>query len=59
MLNVPPVTKHDANGLAVLAKDVVKKARVDDSQIEGVGWDGQYVKSGVLRELLQILKCLK
>ena len=59
MLNVPPVTKHDANGLAVLAKDVVNKARVDDSQIEGVGWDGQYVKLGVLRELLQILNVPK
>ena len=55
MLEVPPVTHHDADGLAAMAKKVLNGAGVKDSQLEGVGWDGQYVHLGVMEKLIELL----
>ncbi|CAB3988084.1 Hypothetical predicted protein [Paramuricea clavata] len=55
MLEVPPVTHHDAAGLAAMAKKVLNGAGVKDSQLEGVGWDGQYVLLGVMEKLIELL----
>ena len=51
MLEVPPVTHHDADGLAAMAKKVLNGAGVKDSHLEGIGWDGQYVHLGVMEKL--------
>jgi hypothetical protein len=40
MLNVAPATRHDATSLATMAKEVLNGAGVQDSQLEGVAWDG-------------------
>jgi hypothetical protein len=55
MLEVPPVTHHDAAGLGAMAKKVLIGAGVRDSQLEGVGWDGQYVLLGVMKKLIELL----
>ena len=55
MLEVPPVTHHDADGLAAMAKKVLNGAGVKESQLEGVGWDGQYVHLGVMEKLIELL----
>ena len=55
MLEVPPVTHHDADGLAAMAKKVLNGAGVKDSQLEGVSWDGQYVRLGVMEKLIELL----
>ena len=56
MLEVPPVPDLSAKGLANTAKRVFNDAGLDDSQLEGIGWDGEYVKKGVLGALLDMLQ---
>jgi hypothetical protein len=55
MPEVPPVTHHDAAGLAAMARNVLNGAGIKDSQLEGVGWDGQYVLLGVMEKLIELL----
>ena len=55
MPEVPPVTHHDAAGLAAMARNVLNGAGVKDSQLEGVGWDGQYVLLGEMEKLIELL----
>ena len=54
-LEVPAVTEHDAGGLARLSKSVLNKAGAENSQLEGIGVDGEYVKKGVKEHLLEEL----
>ena len=56
MLEVPPVPDLSAKGLANTAKRAFNDAGLDDSQLEGIGWDGEYVRKGVKGELLDILQ---
>ena len=46
MLEVPPVPNLSAEGLATTALQVFRDAGFSDSQLEGFGWDGEYVKKG-------------
>ena len=55
MLEVPPVKQHDAEGLAKSAKEVFTSAGFSDDQLEGVGWDGEYVHKGVKKKLIDLL----
>ena len=56
MMPVPVVTEGDAVGLAKMSKSIFNEAGAGDHQLEGVGWDGQYVKMGVLGKLLEIME---
>ena len=51
-LDVPPVTDHDIEGLA---KAELNKLGVEDSQLEGIAVDGEYVKKGIKKKLLETL----
>ena len=55
MLEVPPVLNLSAEGLATTAKKVFNEAGLQDEQLEGIGWDGEYVKKGVKGKLLDLL----
>ena len=55
MLDVPTVPNLAAAGLAESAKNVFNDAGFGDDQLEGIGWDGEYVKKGVKGKLLDIL----
>ena len=55
MLEVPPVPNLSAEGLATTAKKVFNEAGLQDEQLEGIGWDGEYVKKGVKGKLLDLL----
>ena len=54
-LEVPPVTEHSVPALAKLAMSVLKKFGVEDSQLEGIAVDGEYVKKGIKAKLLEEL----
>ena len=56
MLEVPPVHNHSAEGLAESAKEVFSNAGLSDNQLEGLGWDGEYIKKGVKNKLVKILE---
>ena len=56
MLELPPPTDLSAEGLAETAKTVFNEAGFSDDQLEGIGWDGEYVKKGVKKKLLEMLK---
>ena len=56
MLEVPPVQNHSAEGLAMTAKKVFNSAGLSDDQLEGLGWDGEYIKKGVKKQLIKILE---
>ena len=58
MLEVPPVQNHSAEGLAMsmTAKQVFNSAGLSDDQLEGLGWDGEYIKKGVKKQLIKILE---
>ena len=43
MLEVPPVPDLSAEGLATTAIRVFCEAGFTDDQLEGMGWDGEYV----------------
>ena len=55
ILEVPPVQNHSAQGLAESAKEVFNNAGLSDNQLEGLGWDGEYIKKGVKNKLIKIL----
>ena len=55
MLEVPPVHNHSAQGLAESAKEIFNDAGLSDNQLEGSGWDGEYIKKGVKNKLIIIL----
>ena len=54
-LDAPPVTDHSIEGLALLAKAELDKIGVEDSQLEGIAVDGEYVKKGIKKKLLETL----
>ena len=47
MLDVPIVKEYDAEGLAKMVKQILNEDGADDEQLEGIGWDGEYIKKGV------------
>ena len=49
MLEVPPVHNQSAQGLAESTKEVFNNAGLSDNQLEGLDWDGEYIKK-VLRK---------
>ena len=55
MLDVPTVTEYDASGLAKMAKKILNDAGAEDNQLEGLSWDGEYVKKGVKSKFIEIL----
>ena len=52
MLELPPVVDHTADGLSDQLLDLMRGAGVVDSQLEGVGVDGQYIKLGAIKKLI-------
>ena len=56
MLEVPSMPNLSANGLASTAKEIFNDAGFLDDQLEGLGWDGEYVKKGVKNKILEILE---
>ena len=56
MLELPPVTDHTADGLSSQMLQIFRDAGVEDSQLEGVGVDGQYIKLGVIKKLISKLE---
>ena len=56
MLDVPSVPNLTAAGLAESAKEVFNDAGLRDEQLEGIGWDGEYIKKGVKKKLVEILE---
>ena len=55
MLELPPVIDHTADGLASQMLQIFRDAGVEDSQLEGVGVDGQYIKLGAIKKLISKL----
>ena len=55
MLELPAVIDHTAEGLSSQMLDLFHDAGVEDSQLEGVGVDGQYIKMGVITKLISKL----
>ena len=55
MLEVPPMPNLSAMGLASTAKEVFNGAGFLDDQLEGMGWDGEYIKKGIKNQILEIL----
>ena len=55
MLEVPPVPVLTAEGLATTALQVFRNAGFTDDQLEGLGWDGEYVKKGVKGKLVELI----
>ena len=53
MLEVPPVPNLSAEGLATTALRVFHDAGFTDEQLEGMGWDGEYVKKGVKSKIVE------
>ena len=47
MLDVPTVPNLSAAGLASTAKMISNDSGFSDDQLEGMGWDGEYVKKRV------------
>ena len=45
-----------AAGLAKAAIDVFHESGFSDDQLEGMGWDGEYIKKGVKDKLLDLLE---
>ena len=56
MLDVPTVPVLTAQGLASTALEVFRDSGFTDDQLEGMGWDGEYIKKGVKDKLLDILE---
>ena len=55
MLELPPVADHTAEGLSDQLLGLMRDAGVVDSQLEGVGVDGQYIKLGAIKKLVSKL----
>ena len=56
MLDVPTVPNLSAAGLASTAKMIFNDFGFSDDQLEGLGWDGEYVKKRVKDKLLDVLE---
>ena len=54
-LEVPTVTDHSVSGLAKLSKSVLNNVGAEDTQLEGIAVDGEYVKKGIKDKLLEDL----
>ena len=54
-LDVPTVTDHSISGLAKLSKSVLNNVGAEDTQLEGIAVDGEYVKKGIKEKLLEYL----
>ena len=52
MLDLPPVVDHTADGLSDQLLGLMHDAGVEDSQLEGIGVDGQYIKLGAIKKLI-------
>ena len=52
MLDLPPVADHTAEGLSDQMLELMRGAGVADSQLEGVGVDGQYIKLGAIKKMI-------
>ena len=52
MLELPPVIDHTADGLSTQMLDLMHDAGVEDSQLEGLSVDGQYIKLGAIKKLI-------
>ena len=55
MLEVPPVPDLTAEGLASTALRIFRESGFTDEQLEGCGWDGEYVKKHVKDKLIDQL----
>ena len=55
MLELPPVLDHTADGLASQMLTLFHNAGAEDSQLEGIGVDGQYIKLGAVKKLISKL----
>lgn len=55
MLDVPPVPNLTAEGLASKAVEIFRDFGFTDDQLEGMGWDGEYVKKNVKDKLVEQL----
>ena len=55
MLEVPAVPNLSAVGLASTAKMIFNDSGFSDDQLEGVGWDREYIKKRVKDKLLDLL----
>ena len=55
MLDLPPVTDHTADGLSDQMLGLMRGAGCEDSQLEGIGVDGQYIKMGAIKKLISKL----
>ena len=55
MLEVPPVPDLTAEGLASTALRIFRESGFTDEQLEGLGWDGEYVKKNVFLWNIQIV----
>ena len=57
MLDVPIVKGdgYDADGLSKMAKKILNDAGAEDQQLEGIGWDGEYVTKGVKAKFMAVL----
>ena len=56
MLELPPPNNLSAKGLAETARKVFNDAGFSDDQLECIGWDGEYIKKGVKKKLLEDLQ---
>ena len=55
MLELPPVLDHTAEGLSSQMLTLFHNAGAEDSQLEGVDVDGQYIKLGAVKKLISKL----
>ena len=56
MLEVPPVPVLSAEGLATTALQVFRDVGFTDDQLEGLGWDGEYVRKGVKGKMMELIE---
>ena len=52
MMELPPVIDHTAEGLSDQMLELLHNAGVEDCQLEGIGVDGQYVRTGAIKKLI-------
>ena len=53
LISSPPVEDHSDSGLAAQIRSEYQKIGVEDFQVEGGGFNGQYINLGVWGKLLQ------
>ena len=55
MLDLPVCKDLTADGLAETAKSTLNEFGILDYQVQGLGWDGEYVKKGVKKAFISKL----